>query len=179
MAYLRKVEHASGKRSWQATILTAEGKRRAKNFQRKGDADAWVRQNDKASASGSATMTMLELARAHGRWFDGLVKAGARGQRSADGYASHLERHLATDDLARAALADVDTPRLQRFLDGLVERGVSLETARRLRVTLVAWCNYGVRNGWLKANVARECNAAPAPPRIGCSCQKRPRWRRY
>jgi len=152
MANVRKVIHPSGEISWRATVKTSDGRRKSKNHVRKADADAWVRANDGASATGSATMLVIDLARDHNRWFDGLVKAGERAQLTSDGYDSHLRIHLAPDPIAKTKLCDLDTPGAQQFLDRIIAKTGSVETARRVKKSLSAWCAHGQRNGVLKFN---------------------------
>src|ERR1051325_2377741 len=76
MAHVRKITTAAGTVSWQATVRTLSGKRKSKNHPTKKAADAWAREHDGAGAGGSASMTVLELAKSHNRWFEGIVKAG-------------------------------------------------------------------------------------------------------
>jgi integrase len=156
MANVRKVIHDSGVLAWRATIKTSEGKRRSKNFPRKGDADAWVKANDGASASGSASMTFLELARAHNQAFEKVVEAGDRDRRTADGYDTHLRIHLQGDQIAKARLSELKSPAIQAFLYRVADRA-SLETARRVKKSAVAWCNFGKARGWLTENPAQAC----------------------
>lgn len=161
MAHVRKITTPAGTITWQATVRTLSGGRKSKNHPTKKAADAWVRENDGAGATGSTSMTVLELAKSHNRWFDGIVAAGERDQRTADGYDSHLRVHL-TDDavedgsgfgpLPKTLLSELDTPRCQAFLDRIIAKTGSVETARRVRRSLSAWCAHGCRNGWLKAN---------------------------
>lgn len=152
MANVRKVTHESGAQAWRATITTLEGKRKSKNFPRKGDADAWVKANDGAATTGSSSMTMLQLAASHNRWFDGLVLAGERGQVTSDGYDSQMRNHLKVDTLAGMTLAAIDAPAVQGFLDRIIERTGSVDTARRVKKSLSAWAEHGIRNGWLRHN---------------------------
>jgi len=155
MANVRRVKHESGAQAWRATITTLEGKRKSKNFTRKGDADAWMKANDGAATNGSSSMTMLQLAASHNRWFDGIVAAGERAMVTADGYDSHLRIHLKPDELAGATLDAIDAPAVQGFLDRLVERG-SVNTARKVKKSLSAWSSYAVRKGWMKINPVDE-----------------------
>lgn len=152
MAHVRKITHPSGETAWRATVRTLEGGRRSKNFPRKGDADAWVRANDGVGATGSQSMTLLDLARSHNRWFEGLVAAGERGQITADGYDSHLRIHVQPDEIARTRLADLGAPMVQGLLDRIIARTGSVESARRVKRSVSAWAEHGIRNGWIKIN---------------------------
>lgn len=161
MANVRKIVLPSGTITWEARIKTLSGKKKSKNHATKGAALAWIKQHDGAGANGSSDMTVLELATNHNRWFDGIVKAGERDQRTLDGYQSHLAIHLQRDvvdadasfaPLPKTFLSELDTPRCQAFLDRIIARTGSVETARRVRRSLSAWCAHGARNGWLKGN---------------------------
>lgn len=161
MANVRKIVHPSGSVAWRATVVSLSGKRRSTNHATKKKADAWVKANDGVGASGSVDMTVLDMAKSHNRWFEGIVEAGERDQVTADGYDSHLRIHLKPDAVGDGSglealpvttLSELDTPRCQAFLDRVIARTGSVETARRVRRSLSAWCAHGCRNGWLKAN---------------------------
>lgn len=160
MAHVRKITHPSGEISWRATVKTLEGKRKSKNHTTKKAADAWVRANDGVGAAGSTDMDVLGLARDHNRWFDIIVKAGERSQRTLDGYESHLKNHIAGDPIARIKLAVLSTADVQDLLDRLVGideetgRAGSAETARRVKLSLSAWFEHGQRKKWLTHNPA-------------------------
>jgi len=165
MASVRKIVHSSGDISWQARIKTLDGKDKAKNHPTKKAADAWIKQHDGAGATGSASMTVQDLAQNHNRWFHGIVRAGERDQRTLDGYESHLAVHVQRDQVdsnspfpafPKTLLSELDTPRCQAFLDRVIARTGSVETARRVRRSLSAWCAHGARNGWLKGNPVAE-----------------------
>ena len=160
MANVRKVRKTrrdgSEHVSWRATWTAADGKRRSKNFPKKGDADAHLK--SQGGAGGSPTMTVADLGEAHYRHFDALVKAGGRAQASLDGYGTALDVHVRGDAaFARTKLCDLTTPKTQAFLDGLFERAGSVEVARRVRKTLSTWCDFGQRRGWLVGNPAKAC----------------------
>lgn len=154
MAHVRKVTHRSGRQAWQATVITLEGKRKSKNFARKGDAEAWIRQADAATATGAVGMTVLEMVRAHNRWFDTMVEAGERDRRTADGYDTHLRIHLKPDMISRRQLSDLSTPLIHGFLERAIERAGSVEIGRRLKRSFVTWCKFGMQRGWLRDNPA-------------------------
>lgn len=109
MAHVRKITHRSGETSWRATIKTADGKRKSKNHPTKKAAEAWVRENDGAGDSDAPDRTVEDLARDHNRWFDGVVKAGERSQRTLDGYESHLAVHVRPDPIAKVQLTTLST----------------------------------------------------------------------
>lgn len=161
MANVRKVIHPSGLERWQATISTSDGKRKSKNFDRKGDAQTWIRENDKAPANGSSSMTFRDLAHDHNRWFNGLVRSGERGQITLDGYDSHLYTHVIPNKrIADKKLSELSAPDLQSLLDDMVANGASIDRARRVKKSISAWCKHGVRKGYLKINLAEALTVA-------------------
>lgn len=163
MAHVRKVTHpprrdGSVKSSWRATWLGQDGKRQSKNFARKKEADAHLSEVNAGRIGGSASMTMLDLADQHIRYFDGLVKAGKRAAVTRDAYQMIRDR-MATGDPAfvRRRLNDLRAVDCQNFLDDLFARTGSSDQAVRSRRALVTWCRFGMRKGWLNANPAQPC----------------------
>lgn len=163
MSNVRKVRNRPRKDgsvsiSWRATWLAADGKRQSKNFTKKGDADAYLKRIDAGLAGGSSSMSVEDLARDHYAYFDTLVKQGIREPTTRDGYGSQIDLHLLSDAaFARTKLSDLTTPLAQAFLDNLLPRCGSLDTVRRMRRSLVTWCKFGQRKGWLAANPAQPC----------------------
>lgn len=103
-------------------------------------------------------MTVTELAAAHMRYFDGLLKAGEREAVTLDGYQTVSNVHLAADPaFARRRLCDLSAPSIQTFLDETFARTGSADLAARVRRTLVTWCKFGMQRGWLHANPAQAC----------------------
>lgn len=101
---------------------------------------------------------MLDIAEAHFKHFDGLVRAGAGEAVTRDGYQTAIEHHLKGDKtFAAIKLSDLTTPRVQAFLDGLFLRSGSLDVAKRMRRNLVTWCDFGMRAGDLVRNPAKPC----------------------
>lgn len=143
---------------WRAAGKDVTGKRVSKVFDRKADAQAWLREVESARVVGSAHKTLLDVAEAHYKHFDSLVKAGAREAVTRDSYATAIERHLKADKAFCAVkLADLATPRVQAFLDDLFVRTGSLDLTRRMRRVLVTWCDFAVRKGDLVMNPASPC----------------------
>jgi integrase len=148
---------AGRKKPWRASWTNALGKRQTKHFATQGDAKAHLRTVD-TSGGGSPTMSVLELARAHEKWFQGLIKVGTRDQRTLDGYV-HIREKLVRADLkfANTKLSDLKTPTVQNFLDAHFERTGNADLTRRARKTLVTWCKFGQRKGNLVTNPAQPC----------------------
>ena len=163
MAHVRKIAHpprrdGSVKVSWRATWTGPDGKRQSRNFPRKKEADAWLTEVNAGRVGGSSTMTVADLADQHIRWFDGLVKAGKRAAVSRDGYQIFRSLHLAADPaFANKRLSDLRAPDCQAFLDDLFTRSGSSDLCVRGRRTLVTWCKFAMRKGWLNANPDQPC----------------------
>lgn len=174
MSNVRKVTHRPRKdgaatTTWRATWSGPDGKRRSKNFCRKGDAVAYLKTIDSGLAGGSPTMSVLDLAEAHYAWFDQLVKKGLREPHSRDSYGSQIENHLKSDPrFASVKLCDLQPPLVQAYLDNLLPRAGSLDIVRRMRRSLVTWSKFGQRRGWLVGNPAQPCKVeAQARPEAG------------
>lgn len=164
MSNVRKIIHrkrqdgSAGATSWKATWIGADGKRQSKNFPKKGEADAFLKSQGSGLVGGSAAMTVADLARAHYGYFDSLVRQGVRDPVTRDAYASHLDLHIASDPgFHKRRLCDLTTPIVQGFLDDLLQRHGSLDLVKRLRRSLVTWCKFGQRKGWLLTNPAQPC----------------------
>lgn len=163
MGHVRKISgplRQDGTRAvkWRASTTDANGKRISKVVDRKGDGLTWLREVETAGVVGAANKTLIDIADAHYRHFDKLVKAGVREAVTRDGYATALEKHLKADSaFAATPLAKQTTPKFQAFLDGTFERTGSLDLTKRLRRVLVTWCDFAIRKGDLGTNLARPC----------------------
>jgi integrase len=162
VANIRKITHrprrdGSTKTSWRATWSGADGARQSKNFERKGEAQAWLNEVGAGRVGGSSIMTLVELAEQHIRHFDGLVKIGQRQAITRDGYQSVLDVHLAPHALGRVRLSNLRAPQVQGLLDDVLASSGSVNLARRVRRSLVTWCRFGIRKGWLLTNPAEAC----------------------
>lgn len=163
MSHIRKITHrprkdGSASTSWRLTWRAQDGKPRSKNFSRKADAQAYRSKIDAGLAGGSATMSVLDLTLAHYAWFDSLVKAGLREPHTRDSYGTQIDLHLRSDPaFASLRLSDLQAPDVQNYLDALLGRVGSPEIVRRMRRSLVSWCKFGQRKGWLIGNPAQPC----------------------
>lgn len=141
---------------WRAATKDASGKRISKVFARKGDAEAWLKEVDRAGVIGSSTMTVMDVAREHYAHFDKLVKQGVKEASTRDGYETAIDKHLASAaQFAATRMCDLTAPKSQDYLDGVFEASGSLDLARRQRRYLVTWCDFAIRKGWLGVNPAR------------------------
>lgn len=162
MANVRKIKNrprqdGSVKVSWRATWAGPDGVRQSKNFDLKGEAKAWLDSVSAGLVGGSSTMTVTQLAEAHIANFHGLVRAGARRTGTADGYQSILDTHIRDHKIGRTRLSNLRSPDIQAFLDEVVQSGGSINLARQIRRSLVTWCRFGARRGWLLANPTQAC----------------------
>lgn len=164
MGHVQKVKgkprkDGSVKVSWRAVAVTPAGERISKFYDRKGDAEVWLRGVEAPGAGASSTAkTILDVAEAHYKFFDQLVKAGAREAVTRDQYARSIERYLKGDPgFAKTKLANLTTPAIQGFLDELFLRTGSLDIAKRMRRVLVTWCDFAARKGDLSGNPAKAC----------------------
>lgn len=162
MANIRKITHpprqdGSRKVSWRATWAGADGDRQSKNFDLKGDAKAWLVSISSGLVGGSSQMTVLQMAEAHIAYFHGLVWSGARRATTVDGYQSLLDTHIRPHAIAKVRLSQLRAPMIQGLLDDVVQSTGSVITGKKVRRSLVQWCRFAVRRGWLLSNPAQAC----------------------
>jgi integrase len=87
-------------------------------------------------------------------YYEGLVKRGARSPSTLDQYEDAVRRHV-RPGLGGLRLGEVNTPQVDRFLQGLLTaKGYS--TAKICRTVLSGVCGWLVRQGGLVANPVRE-----------------------
>ncbi|MGR4866049.1 tyrosine-type recombinase/integrase [Caulobacter sp. LARHSG274] len=143
---------------WRAVTMNALGKRISKVHALKSGASAWLKSVEGNPLVGAADKTMVDAADAHYRWFDTLVKAGAKEAVTRDGYGTARDEHLKADKaFAALKFSELTTPLTQAFLDQRFEATGSLDLVKRLRRVLVVWCDFAIRKGWLVVNIARPC----------------------
>lgn len=143
---------------WRAVTTNALGTRISKVCARKGDAQDWLKKVEAAPLVGAADRTLVHVADDHYKWFDRLVKAGAKEAVTRDGYGTARDQHLKADKtFAALPLSELTTPLCQAFLDAAFERTGSLDLVKRLRRVLVTWCDFAIRKGDLVVNFARPC----------------------
>jgi integrase len=157
LAHVQKVKLPSGLIRWRARWRDGSGKARSKNFPTQGDAKQHLKSVDAGGVQGSATTTVLALARAHALHFEGLIKAGVREEITLAGYLSVLDTHIRPDGIAAKRLCDLTTPTIQGFLDRVLAGTGSVHTTRKVRRTLSTWCAFGQRQGILTTNPAKPC----------------------
>lgn len=158
MSHVQKTTR-NGKIRWKARWVdpTTKGER-SKTFLRKGDAEAHLRTLASAGHQDEGSYSVRELAEQHNKWFEVLVRKGIRGDRTQEDYDRMAELHLAADtEFANTPLSKLTRPACQAFLDRLLERTGSPDLVKRARRTLVTWCKFGQRKGWLIANPAQAC----------------------
>lgn len=78
-----------------------------------------------------------------------------------ENYEVHLRLHVRSDEIARKKLSELDTPAIQQFLRRLAAR-LSPPYARKIRVSLSVMLKWGVGEGYLTHNPARDAKFALA-----------------
>ncbi|MGY2920565.1 MULTISPECIES: tyrosine-type recombinase/integrase [Bradyrhizobium] len=131
MATVRKRKLPSGLIRWQASYVDGGGKRRAKLFERKGDAEAWLTETRHDLVRGLHTPTSASptVNDAGALWLkrcrEKNLEAG-----TIKGYEEHLYLHIAPF-IGAKKLAELPAPAISAFADRLREEGRSSEMIRR------------------------------------------------
>jgi integrase len=131
MATVRKRKLPSGLVRWQATYTDGAGKRRAKLFERKDDAKAWLTATSHDLVRGLHTPTSASptVNEAGALW---LKRCREKNLEAATikGYEEHLNLHIAPF-IGAKKLAELPAPAISAFADRLREAGRSSEMIRR------------------------------------------------
>ena len=149
---------------WSAWVRYRDHSGRGHRVQRRGRSRAEASRNVLAAvrlalnASGdeefTSRSTVQEAAAAWLRMFEGLVERGARSPSTLDEY-RHLVTRVVVPGIGSMRLAEVTTPRLDRFVQAvLAERGYA--TAKVTRSVLSGICGWLVRRGALPVNPVRD-----------------------
>ena len=147
MASTRKRTLPSGLIRWQAGYVDGAGKRRAKLFKRKSDAEAWLvetRHDLKRGlhTPGSVSPTVRE---AGALWIKRCREKGLEAS-TLRGYEEHTELHI-YPLIGAKKLSDLNAPAVSDFADRLREAGRSLEMVRRVVQSLGAIFREARRRG--------------------------------
>ncbi|RWB89250.1 MAG: site-specific integrase [Mesorhizobium sp.] len=155
MATIRKRELPSGKIVWQADYRDGSGKRRHKQFTKKGDADAFlltargqVRAGTHVADSQSKTIDQAAKL-----WLAQVEKDGKE-RTTVDRYTETYEKQV-KPRLGATKLNAVTAPTLQTFIDDLVGT-MSLSSLKKVKGCLVSVFKYAVSRGLAAHNPARE-----------------------
>jgi integrase len=135
MAKVRKRTWTSGgeeKSAWIVDYFDLDGVRRQKTFPHKKTADSYLTtvRHEIAAGTHTAPSASVTVAQAADLW----LKAGKlNGLERSTLKSYHAEvRHHIVPLLGRVKLADLSTPRIQRFADALIERPMASDSAQKL-----------------------------------------------
>lgn len=144
MATIRKRTLPSGKGVYQCDYKDQHGKRRAKQFDRKKDADAFLVTaradvRDGTYIHDSESITVRKAADLWIEECEARKAAGRQMERSTlTGYKIHVNKHICADETGVGALKLSRIARIDviRFRDRLLAGGVSEATARKILTSL-------------------------------------------
>ena len=152
MASIRKRTLPSGRVAWLVDYLDAAGKRRAKQFATKREADAWSVQARSEVAAGTHThdRDSITVEKAGDLWItrceaEGLERTTIRG------YRQHLDLHI-VPRVGATKLSRLTAPVVAAFKDKLVEDGRSPAMVKRVLGSLSALVAEAQRKGLVAAN---------------------------
>jgi integrase len=147
VATVRKRKLPSGLIRWQASYVDGAGERRAKLFERKSDAEAWLVDTRHDVARGLHTPISLSptVAQAVALWLKRCNENGLE-RTTIRSYEEHAELHIKPFIGARK-LVEVTAPAANAFADLLRENGRSKEMVRRVVRSLGAIFREARRRG--------------------------------
>lgn len=152
---------------WQTRFRDENGVQRARNFDRKGDADWFDQEIKRRRQLGPAAIRAL-LARKE-LTLDEFVRTGFRAHAvtlataTRKQYAWALELHLS--ELLDEPLVALDVPRLAAHQQHLLEHGRSANTVREAMTRLSGILQVAVEHGHVGGNAARDVRKIPADQR--------------
>lgn len=162
MANIRKRQWRSRKGKlqtrWLVDFRDPLGRRRAKQFNTRAEAKAWLEQNDlRAVSTDTARMTLAEAGK---QWLDrGEDEALERS--SMESYRFHVEQVIGPY-LGHLRLADLSRTQVRAFRKA-VKNDRSEASAERAILMLKMVLNFAVGEEWVGKNVARKMKAGPSP----------------
>lgn len=140
---LRKIRLPSGTERWQASYATKDGRRHAKNFDRKRDAESWLASVKVEMLQGlhvplSASPTVREAADAYTTYMEGRWKRDEhvtrRHYETVKGLVSNYV--LSDTTLAETRLAELTAGGVAAWRDRIRNKGTSVPLARKALGTL-------------------------------------------
>jgi len=143
------------KTAWLVDYRDPAGERRAKQFARKKDAEAFETQTlwEVRQGTHTADSQSITVATAGENWL-------ARGRREGledstlDAYGQHLELHI-KPQLGAKKLNQLSKPMIEEFRDWLLDNGRSKPMAKRVLGSLTALMKEAERVGYVAQNVAK------------------------
>ena len=160
MAAVRKREWGKGKTAFICTWVDAIGKRHAKQFARWREADAHRKEIERQLAAGTFRedadkKSVGDVCQAFLQHCEGRRQRGERMTRHClAGYRGHVHNHILSPayGIGKTSLAQLATPGVKRFRDGMRNAGVSVPTARKVLGTLHGVMQYAIGEGWVAVN---------------------------
>lgn len=155
MATIRKRTLPSGEVRWLADYRDVRGKRRAKQFERRKDADAWLTKAKREVQLGlhvaeSDSLTISEVA---DLWLERAERKGLEPSTTAQ-YRQHVDLHI-KPLIGGTKLAKLTIPAVHSFADDLRE-GRSLALQKKILASLGAIVSEAARRGLIAYNPVRE-----------------------
>lgn len=156
MSSIRKRVLPSGLIRWQANYLDGAGKRHAKQFEKKRDAEAWLTQAKHEVQVGThvpeaASATIAQAARL---WLDRAAHVDLERSTIA-GYRQHVEQHV-VPFIGLLRLARLTVPAARAFEDKLRESGRSPAMIRKVMRTLSSLLADAQERGLVARNVLKD-----------------------
>lgn len=164
MATIRKRTLPSGKAVYQVDYKDQFGKRRARQFERKKDADAYLVKARGEVANGThrpeaGKVNVREAAEEFITYCEGRNRRGERmTTHCLATYRGHVNNHILNPDrgLGAVPLAHLTTARIAEFRDRIRGAGVSVPTTRKILATLHGILRRAVENDVLAINPATD-----------------------
>ena len=162
MATIRKRTLPSGKERWQVDFHDQEGRRRAKLFARKKDADAYLirvrpQVRDGSFVHDADSITVAVAAEAWLEHCRARRDAGRRMEpRTCRDYEDKVRLHIMDPEIGvgRIKLARLTRKAVNEYRDRLLESGRSEDAARRILIVLRQILNHAMDNDHVHANAA-------------------------
>jgi integrase len=147
MATVRKRALPSGLIRWQASYVDGDGKRRAKLFDRKSDAEAWLTDTRHDVARGLHTPGSLSptVKQAAALWIK-RCHDKALEPMTVKGYEEHVDLHI-VPFIGAKKLSELTVPAVNAFADQLRDAGRSAEMIKRVVRSLGAIFKEARRRG--------------------------------
>ncbi|WP_066807173.1 tyrosine-type recombinase/integrase [Sphingomonas asaccharolytica] len=142
--------------AWLVDYRDPQGKRRAKQFDRKKDAEAWATtaKHEVATGTHTADSQSITIAKAGENW----LARGAREQleqSTLDAYGQHVKLHI-NPFLGARKLSQLTQPMVEKFRDDLLDGGRSRPMAKRVLGSLYSIIKEAKRLGYVSKNVAED-----------------------
>lgn len=166
MATVRKRTLPSGEIRWQADYVDLKGKRRAKQFEKRKDADAYLVgvRGDLQRGTHVAPGASITVKEAGAIWIerakrDRLVESTIRQ------YEQHLDHHI-EPELGTVRLSELTTPRVTEFADEMLKTR-SRALTRKIMVSLRSLIDEAIRRGHAGHNPAKLVKLRASHDEIG------------